>query len=67
LKAVGESRTANRLELDFEAPGGAEFQLPVRFNRPNVRAMGAELAGGKLRIVFPPAAGYERRSVTLSW
>ncbi len=68
LKVVGESRVAaNHLEVDFEAPGDSEFQLPVRLNRPKVQVAGAEISAGKLRLRFPPGTGYERRSVTFTW
>jgi hypothetical protein len=67
LKVVGESHTGNHLELDFEAPGGAEYQLPVRLNKTNVRATGAELDHGRLRLKFPAGDGYQRRSVSFTW
>lgn len=67
LKVVGERRTANRFELDLEAPGASELELPVRLNRPNVRASGAELAGSKLRLRFPAGKGYQQTSVTFTW
>ena len=67
LKVVGERRTANRFELDFEAPGGAEYDLPVRINQPNMQSKGAELAGSKLRLRFPAGPGYQRVLVIFSW
>ncbi len=67
LKVVGERRTANRFEVDFEAPGGAEYDLPVRINQPNMQSKGAELAGSKVRLRFPAAQGYQRVSVIFSW
>ncbi len=68
IKAVGESAAAtNHLEVDFEAPGGMDVQLPVRINRPNVQVTGAEISGGMLRLKFPPGEGYQRRSVTFTW
>jgi hypothetical protein len=67
LKAVGESRTANHLEVDFEAPGGSEQWLPVRLNRPKVQLLGGEIAGGKLHLRFPAGNGYQRRSVSFTW
>ena len=56
LKAVGERRDANRYELKLEASGGSALQLPVRLNRPGVRAGGAELAGSICRISVSGAA-----------
>jgi glycogen debranching enzyme len=67
LKVVGERRTANRFEVDFEAPGGAEYDLPVRINQPNMQSKGAELAGSKVRLRFPAGPGYQRVSVIFSW
>jgi hypothetical protein len=68
VKTVGESRVAaNHLEVDFEAPAGSEWQLPLRLNRPKVQVAGAEIAGGKLRLRFPSGAGFQRRSVTFTW
>jgi glycogen debranching enzyme len=67
LKVVGERREANRYELEFEAPGGSEHGLPVRFNRPGVRVSGAELTGPNLRVRFPAGDGYQRASVAFTW
>ena len=67
LKVVGELREAHRYAVDFEAPGGAEYDLPVRMNQPNMQSKGAELAGSKVRLRFPAGAGYQRVSVIFSW
>jgi hypothetical protein len=67
LKVVGEHRSDHRLELDFEAPGGSAFDLPVRLNVTNARSSGAELSGSKLRLRFPAGDGYQRVSVTFIW
>jgi hypothetical protein len=67
LKVVGEQREANRYRLEFEAPGGSEHSLPVRFNQPGVRVSGAELAGPNLRVRFPAGEGYRRVSVAFTW
>ena len=67
LKVVGERRSSNQFAVDFEAPGGAEYDFPVRINQPNVQAKGAQLAGSKLRLRFPPSAGYQPASVIFSW
>jgi hypothetical protein len=67
IKAVGERESANRYEIEFEAPGGSEIELPVRLNRANVRASGAELNGSRLRLRFPAGEGYRRLAVSLTW
>ncbi len=67
LKVVGERRAANRYEVVFEAPGGAEYDLPVRINQPNMQSKGAELAGSKVRIRFPAGPGYQQATVIFSW
>ena len=67
LRVVGERTADNRFEVDFEAPGGSEHDLPVRINRPNVRVTGAELAGGRLHLRLPAGNGYQRSSVTFTW
>jgi hypothetical protein len=67
LKVVGERREVNRYDLDFEAPGGTEYTLPVRVNRPGVRVSGAELTGPSLRVRFPAGDGYQRLSVAFTW
>ncbi|MBZ5624268.1 MAG: glycogen debranching protein, partial [Acidobacteriia bacterium] len=67
LKVVGEQREANRYELTLEAPGGSEYDLPVRLNRPGVRVSGAELAGSNLRVRFPAGDGYQPVSVAFTW
>ena len=67
LKVVGELREAHRYAVDFEAPGGAEYDLPVRMNQPNMQSKGAELDGSKVQLRFPSGAGYQRVSVIFSW
>jgi hypothetical protein len=67
LKVVGERRADKYFETDFEAPGGTEYDLPVRLNRPNVRASGAELSGSRLHLRVPAGIGYQRTSVRFSW
>ena len=66
MKAVGERASANRFEVDLEAPGGTDDELFVRLNRPNVRIEGAEIAGTRLRVRFP-GSGYQRRTVAFAW
>jgi glycogen debranching enzyme len=67
IKVVGEHRFNHRFELDFEAPGGSAFELPVRLNVTNARSSGAELSGSKLQLRFPAGDGYQRVSVTFTW
>lgn len=67
LKVIGERRADNYFEADFEAPGGTEYDLPVRLNRPNVRASGAELSGSRLHLRVPAGDGYQRTSVRFTW
>jgi hypothetical protein len=67
LKVVGERDGADRYEVEFEAPGGSRLELAARVNRANVRAIGGELAGDRLRLQFPPGDGYRRVSVVFTW
>lgn len=67
LQAISERSTGNRLDLELAAPGGASYELPIRFNRLGVRATGAEIAGSTLRVRFPAGSGYQRASVSFSW
>jgi len=67
IKVVGERILAHRLDLDFEAPGGSVFELPVRLHTSGVRLSGGELSGSKLRLHFPEGDGYQRVTVNVSW
>ena len=67
LKVTGERRTDNYFEADFEAPSGTEYDLPVRLNRPNVHASGAELSGSRLHLRIPAGSGYQRTTVRFTW
>jgi glycogen debranching enzyme len=67
LKVVGERHTPNEFDLDFEALGGSEYDLPVRITKPNVQVKGAELTGSALRLHFPAGAGYQPLAVSFSW
>jgi hypothetical protein len=66
LKVIGERLQAGAYEVEFEARGQAEYELPIRLNR-SVQASGAELAGSRLRLRFPPGDGYQRISVKFTW
>ena len=67
LKVLAEERSANRLTITMEAPGGSAYDLPLRINRPGLHVSGAEIAGDKLRVRFPAGSGYQREVVTLTW
>jgi glycogen debranching enzyme len=67
LKMVGERHADNYFEADFEGPGGAEYDISVRLNRPNVRASGSELSGSRLHVRVPAGVGYQRTSVRFTW
>jgi hypothetical protein len=67
LKVIGERGTDKYFEADFEAPGGVEYDLPVRLNRPNVQASGAGLTGSVLHLRMPAGDGYQRTSVRFTW
>ena len=53
LKVVGERHDRNRLELDFQASGGAEYDLPVRINATNAQVTGGQLTGNHLHLSVP--------------
>jgi hypothetical protein len=67
LKAVAERRSTAAYEIDLAAPGGSEYELPVRLNRPGIAASGGELKNGRLRIRFPQGPGYQSLTVRFSW
>ena len=67
LKVLDQQVMATRLTITMEAPGGAVYDLPLRINRPGISIRGAGITGDKLRVEFPPGAGYQRQTVTLSW
>ena len=67
LKVVGEHREAHRYTVDFEAPAGSEYDLPLRLNGRNVHTTGAEVSGSTLRLRIPAGSGFERASLTFTW
>ena len=67
LKAISEQRAAGSYTVEFEAPGGAQFDLPVRLNRRGVRVEGAEIVQPHLRLHFPEGEGYRRLNVKFTW
>ena len=66
LKVVDERRTAADYSVDFEAPGGAVYDLPVRLNRSGIAAS-ARMSSGRVHVVFPQGAGFQRQTVRFSW
>jgi glycogen debranching enzyme len=67
VKAVSERELAGRYEVEFEAPGGSEVEMPVRVNRAGVRASGGDWNGSRLRVRFPAGDGYQRVAVSFTW
>ena len=67
LKAIGERRTANSYEIDFEAPAESQYDLPLRLNRAGVVSSTGQISGNNLHIGFPGTHGYQRITVRLSW
>jgi hypothetical protein len=67
LKALDERHAPHQLTVDFEAPAGTEYSIPVRLNHPGVRATGGQLEGNTLQLRIPPGEGYQRASVTFTW
>jgi hypothetical protein len=66
IKPVDERRSANAYEIDLEAPGGAQYDLPVRLNRAGIVA-NARITGKYLHVRFPEGPGYQRATVRFSW
>jgi hypothetical protein len=67
LRVISQRSGVNRMELELAAPGGTAYDLPLRLNRPGVRAQGAEISENLLRVRFPSGSGFQRISVTFSW
>jgi glycogen debranching enzyme len=67
LKVVDEQYSASQAVFVFEGQGGSSYSLPVRANRANVSATGADLHAGKLQVHFPEGSGYQRATVTFVW
>jgi hypothetical protein len=67
LKVLDQQLTGNRLTLTLEAPGSEVYLLPLRINRAGLALSGAEIVDHKVRVIFPPGAGYHRQIVSLSW
>ncbi|MGA8029952.1 MAG: glycogen debranching protein [Bryobacteraceae bacterium] len=67
LKVLDEEFSGTQAVFSFEAPGGSAYDLPLRLNRANVSAKGAEIGNGKLHIEFPSGTGYQNKTVTFLW
>jgi len=66
LKVLAEDFAEHKAIFQFAAPGGSEYTLPVRLNKPGIAASG-ELRDGKLHLLFPQGAGYQTTNVTFTW
>jgi glycogen debranching enzyme len=74
LKVLGQQASARHCVLTLSGIGGTTYSFSIRENAPDLRivAQGATLGelGHGLRSVivsFPPAAGYESKTVEFSW
>jgi len=45
-----------------EAPGGTEYELPIRLNRRGVSATGATISGGRLHLRNAALGGSRQRT-----
>ncbi len=67
LKALGEQWSEHQLVLTLEAQGGSAQELYVRRNAGTLRVSGAELLPNRIRVRFPPGAGYQTQVVRFTW
>jgi hypothetical protein len=67
LKVLDEDRQSNHTAFTLAAMAGSTYNLPVRVNRPGVRANGAQLIGDHIQVDFPKGTGYQTRTVTFTW
>jgi hypothetical protein len=77
LKVLSQTTDAHSITLELEAQSGSVYDLPLRVNgvRSAIRADGGTVtqgvsanAGlGSVRILFPAGAGYQRRTVRVTW
>jgi hypothetical protein len=67
LKVLNEESAERSAVFLMAAPGGTEYDLLVRLNRPGIRASGGQLTGNKLHIQFPSGAGYQNKTISFSW
>jgi hypothetical protein len=77
LKVLSQTTDAHSLTLELEAQGDSAYDLPLRVNgvRSPVHADGGTIAPasakssslGSLHVTFPAGAGYQRRTVHVTW
>jgi hypothetical protein len=67
LKTVSERRASGQYQVDFSAPGGSVYELPIRLNGPRVNVKGGEVSGNRLLIHFPESGGLEQLRVIFTW
>lgn len=67
LKVLDEQLSSHQAVFRFEAQAQSAYNLPVRLNRPNITASGAQLSNGKLHLEFPAGTGYQLKTVTFTW
>jgi glycogen debranching enzyme len=79
MKVLEETLEAHSLTLGLEAVAGSTVELKVRYNKPKlkIRAEGATIVTSakekgsdgldSLIVNFPAGAGYQQKTVTLSW
>lgn len=71
MKVIDQQESPHSLRLKLSAPANSHQTLFLRLNDPHIhlRTDGAEAVAdsGKLRMQFPPGAGYVEKVVTLSW
>jgi glycogen debranching enzyme len=74
MKVLDETHSAHSLVLRLSAPGGSRQTLSIRENlaKLKVTAEGADLgepASGirSMQVQFPDGAGYQEKTVTLTW
>jgi hypothetical protein len=67
LKVLDERVSGREAVFSLAGQGGSTYDLPLRMNRPNVSAKGAEVRAGKLHLHFPNGGGYQTTTVTFTW
>lgn len=77
LKVLSQKTDAHSLALELEAQGGSVYDLPLRVNGTHltIHADGATVEQaktgdsglGSLHVLFPSGAGYQRRTVRVTW
>jgi hypothetical protein len=67
LKALATKWGEHSASFAFEAEGGSVYDLPVRLNRPSISVNGGEIKGNKLRVQFPGAQGFVKKTISFQW